>query len=45
MIISPLGTPWITQATWTDVNPGEVARRRHAEYRERARRRRRVPTV
>jgi hypothetical protein len=47
MIISPLGTPWITQASWNEVGPREAAhlRRGRDRDRERARRSRRQRKV
>lgn len=40
LIISQLGTPWITQATWSGEHPRTTARRRRERDRERARRQR-----
>jgi hypothetical protein len=45
MIISPLGTPWITQASWNEVSPREAAHLRRDRDRERARRSRRQHKV
>jgi hypothetical protein len=40
LIIGPLGTPWVTQATWVGATPREVLRRRRENDRDRRNRRR-----
>jgi hypothetical protein len=45
MIISPLGPPWITQASWNELSPREVAHHRRDRDRDRARRSRRQREV